>query len=353
MPDAGPVVLTTVRGPGDEYWERRTEYVEPPTRSRTFSWVASTAWRARGHGAVVLRGTTGSADLYRDLLLAAAIRLLAPRTAVVVSDATLDPGSRALSARSRALGALAPALARGLVRLADSPRVTWCVLSRAEVATFARTWGVAPDRVAFTPFKHTLFRGEADREPSTGDYLFSGGNSLRDHAMLVEAARGLGTDVVVASRWRPDGELPAGIEVRETSHEEFVALMAGSRAVVLCLRPSVRSTGQQTYLNAMALGKAVVVTDVAGVRDHIEDGVTGVVVEPSAAAVRSALRDVTDPARRGFYEAMGRRARERVLSTLTDRQYHVRLLALADTPARDRAAGRPRGNRHRPVPSSR
>ena len=349
MPGRGPIVLTTVTGPGDEYWERSTEYVQPPIRRKTFSWIASTAWRARGHRAVVLRGTTGAADLYRDLLLAAGIRLVASRTAVVVSDATLDPGSRTLTARSRVLGALAPALARALVRLADSPRVTWCVLSRAEVTTFARTWGVAPDRVAFTPFKHTLFRGEADREPSTGDYLFSGGNSLRDHAMLVEAARGLGTDLVVATRWRPAGGLPVGIRVRETSHDEFVALMAGSRAVVLCLRPSVRSTGQQTYLNAMALGKPVVVTDAPGVRDHIEDGVTGVVVEPTADAVRAALRDLVDPARREYYQAMGRCARERVLSTMTDRQYHLRLLALTGTTAPRQPATRPRDDTSRPL----
>ena len=41
-----------------------------------------------------------------------------------------------------------------------------------------------------------------------------------------------------------------------------------------------RSSGQTTYINAMARAKAIVVTDAPGVRDYIQDSETGLIVAP-------------------------------------------------------------------------
>lgn len=336
-------ILTTINGRADPYWQQFTEYIAPPSDG-LLPWVWSLAHRARRSRAVILRGTSGADERYRDLLAAAAIRFIAPNTQVIISDATIAPGSRALAQRSRLLGVVAPVLARLLVRLADSGRVTWCVLSRAEVANFPDTWGVGHGRVVFTPFAHTLWRGEARRDYPSGNHLFSGGNSLRDYDLLAAACAGIAVPVVVAcSSWRPR-TAPAGFDVAPRTHEQFIALLAGSRAVVLCLQPGTRSTGQQTYLNAMALGRPVIVTDTPGVRDHIEDGVTGVVVAPTTEAVRAAVRDVLDPTRRETYQTMGARAREAVRDRFTDVSYRRRLLSLADRkhdlPALDQAVAR-------------
>jgi glycosyltransferase involved in cell wall biosynthesis len=102
---------------------------------------------------------------------------------------------------------------------------------------------------------------------------------------------------------------------------EYDATMAAARLVVVALLPSRRSAGQQTYLNAMLLGKPTIVSDTVGVREYIEDGVTGVIVPPGdASALREAILDVLDPANADRYETMGRRAREAVLArhTLVD-----------------------------------
>lgn len=320
-------LLTTVRSPSDAAWREATRAVEPPTGSLVY-WVWSLALAARRTDAVILRGTSGSSERYRDLLAAAAIRVVAPRTRVVMSDATMRPGSSALSGRGGMVQALAPVLARTLVRLIDSPRVTWCVLSTAEVERFPRTWGVRRGRVVFTPFAHSLWRGEDGREHQQGVHLFSGGNSQRDYLLLQQAVAGLDVPVVVATAWTPSTTQP-GFDVAERTHADFMELMATSRAVVLCFEPGERSTGQQTYLNAMALGRPTIVTDSDGVRDHIEDGVTGVVVEPTVDSLRAALQDVLDPAQREFYEAMGARARATVLAHYTDEDYHRRLLTVA------------------------
>lgn len=321
-------ILTTINGRSDSHWQQCTEYVAPPSGWLP-GWVWSLARRARHSRAVILRGTTGADERYRDLLAAVAIRFIAPTTPVVISDATIEAGSRALANRSRLLGIVAPVLARLLVRLVDSDRVSWCVLSRAERASFRATWGLRHGRAVFTPFAHTLWRGEARGEHPVGEHVFSGGNSLRDYDLLARACAGLPVPIVVAtSSWRPDCP-GSGIDAGPRTHQQFMDLMATSRAVVLCLEPGTRSTGQQTYLNAMALGRPVIVTDVAGVRDHIEDGVTGVVVESNPAAVRAAVADVVDPGREDFYAAMGVRAREAVSARFTDVRYRRRLLDIA------------------------
>ena len=43
----------------------------------------------------------------------------------------------------------------------------------------------------------------------------------------------------------------------------------------------LHSGGQQTFLNAMAMGKAVIVTDPEGAKDYIENGVDGILVPAS------------------------------------------------------------------------
>lgn len=327
---SGRRVLTTMRSESDGAWTSATEYVPPPHRS-TVAWAVRFALRARRRDAVILRGTSGATERYRDLLGALAMRALAPRTTVVMSDATIEPGSRTIGT-SPVRARLASQAARLLVRGVDSPTVTWCVLSTAEVERFPRTWGPLRGRVVFTAFTHTLTGGEPNPAQPVRPRLFSGGDSLRDYDLLASAVDGLDVEVTVATRaWRP-ADPPAGLTARTTSHEEFLESMASSRAVVLCLEEAVRSTGQATYLNAMALGRPVLVTDSDGVRDHIDDGVTGVVMEPTVAGVRAAITDVLDPGRRDHYDRMGERARALARERFSPAAYRARLVEIARGP---------------------
>ncbi|WP_432544287.1 glycosyltransferase [Kineococcus sp. SYSU DK002] len=325
-------VLSSLVAPSDQVWNESVEVVAASEHPGSPAWLWAVLRRSGGRRAFILRGTSGWSEGYRELIAAGLLRRLRKDAVVVVSDATIEPGSRALGSRlppvlAKALGGVS----RAVIRFVDGDNVVWCVLSTREVEDFGRVWGLRRPTVVFTPFSHTIWKSALLRDVPTGEGFFSGGNSLRDYEMLIAAAEGLDVDVDVATTWSP-GRSTGRVRFAPTSHEGFLEGMRTSRAVVLPLEHAVRSTGQQTYLNAMALGKVVIVNDAPGVRDHVEHGVTGLVVG-GVEQMRSAMRDVLDPGRADHYDAMGRRAREHVLGRLTDRHYRARLLEVAGVAA--------------------
>ncbi len=210
--------------------------------------------------------------------------------------------------------------------------MTYCVLSSSERATFPGSWGVDPERVRFTPFYWTL---PEDEPPARfgGHGVFAGGDSLRDHETLLAAARSVDVPVTIATRLTLEGPVPAHVTVGPLAPDVFLDRLRETAVTVVPMRPGlVRSAGQQTYLNAMALGKPVVVSDVPGVRDHVTDGETGLVVPPGDAdALAAALRWVTDPANADAVQRMGERARHVALTTAGPDQYVQRLLEVVDS----------------------
>jgi glycosyltransferase involved in cell wall biosynthesis len=135
--------------------------------------------------------------------------------------------------------------------------------------------------------------------------------------------------VIVAADWQPRRPLP-NLTAGPVPHAEFLRLLADARACVVPLAASVRSAGQQTYLNAMALGKPCVVTEAPGVRDLVVDGVTGWIAPADPAGLRAVLDRVM--AGGDDVEEAGRRARQEVLAHHTEFTYRRDLLRLAGLP---------------------
>jgi Glycosyl transferases group 1 len=271
--------------------------------------------RSRGYRAVVLAGLSRP-----DQIAAAMISRRRNPPAIVFSDATWELGTHPADRIAMRLG----------LRAIDGPHVTYCVLSRFEVDRFPSTWGPLRGRVRFVPWAVTLPSKELARETGDNGRVFAGGDSLRNYRPLIAAARALDVPIDIASRTL-DGQLraglPANVSAGPVSPTQYEQMLREASIVVLPLVVTRdRSSGQTTYLNAMALGKAVVVTDTPGVRDYIEDGSTGVIVRPDdsdaiAAAVRGLL---ADPERR---RRIGARAREHVLGHFTLADHARGLLA--------------------------
>ncbi|MFB3880123.1 MAG: glycosyltransferase family 4 protein [Armatimonadota bacterium] len=189
------------------------------------------------------------------------------------------------------------------------------VWSKHEVRDYALAFGIPEDKFVFIPFHTTLIGYDYSVNP--GDYVFAGGNGDRDYATLVRAVRGLEVPVVVAtSDWAAfRGEpIPPNMTVRPCSHAEFRELMAGAAVVVVPMEKGhLHSGGQQTYLNAMAMGKPVVVCDPRGTTGYIENGLDGVVLDygDSEGLRQAIVALVSEPDRAA---AIGQAARRRIES---------------------------------------
>jgi hypothetical protein len=143
------------------------------------------------------------------------------------------------------------------------------------------------------------------QQSSDNGRVFAGGNSLRDYRPLIDAAGEIGAPVDIATNTLDADaahSYPANVTARSFARADYDAMLRAASVVVVPLQPRTdRSSGQTTYVNAMALGKAIVVSDAPGVRDY-----------------------------RQRRERIGASARRHALTNLTLSGYAERLLQLVD-----------------------
>lgn len=149
------------------------------------------------------------------------------------------------------------------------------------------------------------------------DFILSVGlDPSRDFKTLVEAARGLGIPVKLATkpeRVKVLEPLPKNVTAQLFTHDEIFKQYAKAKVIVVGLNiksgDSNDSMGTFAVAEAMSMGKAVVATKTRSLASYIEDGVTGRLVPPhDADAMLAAIRELFgDDNKR---HEMGRRARE-------------------------------------------
>jgi hypothetical protein len=308
---AGRPFLTTLAYTRRAAWSARAEIVDPRSLLRA----------SRRHEAVVVNGSVRP-----DQLAAAAIARRRRPPAVVLADATWKAGR----------------LRRAAVRALDHEDAHFCVLSEAEAALFPANWGVPRERVHVTPFHWVLDEREIETVPEPSGGVFAGGDSLRDYGPLLAAADGLAAEVTIASRWPRPERLARNVRLGPLPSSRYDGALRDAAVVVVALEPrGDRSAGQQTYLNAMVLGKPVVVTDALGVREYVDDRETGLIVPPAdPAALRAALDWLLDPGNAAEARALGERARTAALERFGPEDYVRRLLEVVDAALERRATAR-------------
>lgn len=204
-------------------------------------------------------------------------------------------------------------------------------------------WNLPPDRVLLTPFMvDERFFAPEQTQAAPRQMVCAVGLERRDYTTLIEAARGLSAEVVIAaaSPWskRADGTagraLPPNVTVRRYSQFELRQLYAESRFLVMPLEHVEFQAGVTAILEAMAMGKAVICTRTPGQTDVVVDGVTGLYVPAhDPRALRAAIdRLLSDPQ---LADQMGRAGRRRVLEGMGLDQYAERLAAAARAALRD------------------
>jgi glycosyltransferase involved in cell wall biosynthesis len=195
----------------------------------------------------------------------------------------------------------------------------------------------------------TFFRKLPSDAP-LGEYVFSCGRDSRDYPTLLDAASGLPIPFrIVASGWAAHAGVRQAKNIESTSNVlverglSFAALRdayARARFTVFPLDKVDYAAGVTGMCEAMAMGKAVIVSASPGVADYVKHGVSGLVVPVGdARALREAIERLwADPV---LTEQMGQHNRRWAEEEMTVTHYAQRVAGLfgVDVP---HASGNPR-----------
>lgn len=256
---------------------------------------------------------TADSGLVRDTFFLALLRLAGITTIAHIHGSVL-PGTARVPARRLVL--------RGLARVSG------------EIVTIAPNQSTELEQELGIPSRHIVnpIRLDADartdRGPSpTTHLLFVGtfGELKGSHELLEAVAeirrRGVDATLRIVGKEHRRGEesalrreterlgLDHDVEFAGVADAEMLAKHYRSADVFVL--PSKREGLPMALLEAMAFGLPVVTTPVGGIPDIVDDGVTGILVEPSnVAAIAAAIELLArDPERRS---SMGRAARAHV-----------------------------------------
>jgi len=224
---------------------------------------------------------------------------------------------------------------RLLLKLADRAIDGYVVQSTDEQVVFPKAWGIDPSKVYVSLFGYSFDDNLITEHPDQQDYIFAGGNPLRDYEPLVEAARRLPQHrfIFATNRLSNHPNLPSNVVAAPVSKERFQELMECARLVITPIQQGMtRAAGQQTYLNAMRLGKLSVVNSkgVLGVRDYIEDGVTGLLVDGTPEDYVRVITWAFDPANDAEIRAICERAQKTVMQRFRYEEYTRGLINAVD-----------------------
>jgi glycosyltransferase involved in cell wall biosynthesis len=188
---------------------------------------------------------------------------------------------------------------------------------------YSAWYGITPERSSFVAFKPNLrYRYEPRPDLPEGDYVLCFGRSLRDYDTFFDAMEGLPIAGAIPapdfpalrehdSRFtRPLDRLPANVRVLDDdgSQQTMIrAIEAAKMVAVPVLRSTIAASGISVYLNAMLLGRPVVISNGPGVSDVLTDQAVMVPPEDSGALREAIARVWGDDALRARLADSGRK----------------------------------------------
>ena len=224
---------------------------------------------------------------------------------------------------------------RALLRASLRSAARIVCLGEAQRRELVEAASLDPARVVtlHAPVDADFFRPQRDGDE--GAVLAVGKDLARDYGTLVEATRTLDAAVsLVAHPRNLEGlELPANVTERGgLSYVELRDAYARAGCVVVPQRGEAFPYGSEgggltALLEAMAMGKAIVASDRAVLRDYVTDGVEALLVPPEdPVALREAtVRVLSD---RELARRLGAAARARVEHDFTSSAFAARLAPL-------------------------
>ncbi|HXG24620.1 MAG TPA: glycosyltransferase family 4 protein [Chthonomonadales bacterium] len=232
---------------------------------------------------------------------------------------------------------LSPKKKRPFLRVLHPQMDAIFVYARTQYEYAQQALGIPAWKLHLIPF-HADHRFYHPMRVPVRNMICSAGLEWRDYPTMIEAVRGLDVEVCLAaaSPWSKHKNetagrtLPPNVSARCYNYTELRQLYAESCLVVVPLYDNDFQAGVTTLLEAMAMGKAVLVTRTVGQRDVIEDGENGVYVPPGdPAAMRDAiLRLLNNPQEAA---RLGKNARKTIEENMTLDHWAQRIATVTRT----------------------
>lgn len=210
-----------------------------------------------------------------------------------------------------------------------------------DTSGYQRWFGVRPERCRYVPFKANNF-DHADRfRAIDGDYVVALGASHRDYQLLIEAVAGLDIPVKIVvpkasiklhNAAIDSSNLPANVEhvSGPVDRDGWSRYIAESRFVVVPLLPGViQPAGISVYLEAMVLGKPVLITRGSSTEGILDDTLAVVVPPGDVAAMRGAILELWNDADRR--QRLGANSKRYALGLADHSRLVADLRAIIDT----------------------
>jgi len=197
-----------------------------------------------------------------------------------------------------------------LYRLAIRGTSRALVQRKCEIDLYSQVLRAPATRFSFVLYHSTIFNTPIETQEK--GFIFAGGDGHRDYPLLIEAVKGLPYCVVIAALQTDHFHgltIPPNVRIITVQAAEFIKLVAEASLVVVPLKKRPQHVGgEQTYANAMTMGKVTIVTDLDA-SDYIENGETGILTPAGdVAALRQAIKKVMED--HEFARALGQRAKE-------------------------------------------
>jgi glycosyltransferase involved in cell wall biosynthesis len=190
-------------------------------------------------------------------------------------------------------------------------RVDLFILHLKEPGGLETYYGIPKARSVFVPFKVNSLESLAELDTTDQGYILAPGRSWRDYTTFSSAMAQLPYPAKILMPLSEEERKAHGTRsvlgahlsrTVEVVHDDGTSAswnryLAGARLVVIPISAdAISAAGNGTYIQAMALGKCVIITDCPGVRGILENERHALIVPPSAPeelarAIRRAWED--------------------------------------------------------------
>lgn len=194
---------------------------------------------------------------------------------------------------------------RQILRLVDSPKVRFVLFSEFEKKLYAQALKLDDNRMVYMPYGEMIPEEAGNRmaAESSGskeeEFYFSGGYSNRNYPLLIDVFRNVPYRLVIAcSPLNKDVDSlvisPNITILRNISSAQFDEYVARSKACILPMRHNTGAAGQSCLLRYMKNKKLIIATETDIVREYIEDGISGILVQNDSQSLASVIRTVEE-----------------------------------------------------------